>query len=107
MSAPQKRHLTESYSAYSRGALPAEDTVWDLQQALGSDQTAARELVRNVAHPAFGSLGMLPQPAKFQREPAATVTREPLLGEHTVEVLTALLGLAPEEIERLRAEGVV
>ena len=30
-----------------------------------------------------------------------------LLGEHTDEVLTALLGLAPTEIQRLRAEGVV
>jgi CoA:oxalate CoA-transferase len=81
--------------------------VWDLQQALGSDQAVARELVRNVAHPAFGSVGVLPQPAKFQREPAGGVTREPLLGEHTDEVLATLLGLAPGEIQRLRAERVV
>ena len=81
--------------------------VWDLQQALGSDQAAARGLVREVAHPALGSIGMLPQPAKFQREPAGTVTREPLLGEHTDEVFDTLLGLTAAEIERLRAEGVV
>jgi CoA:oxalate CoA-transferase len=120
--AGRREHVAELRTiieAWSRGrsseeavaALRARDIpagpVWDLRQALDSDQTAARELVRNVAHPAFGVLGVLPQPAKFQREPAATVTREPLLGEHTDEVLTALLGLAPTEIQRLRAEGVV
>ncbi len=81
--------------------------VWDLGQALGSDQAAARELVRNVPHPAFGSIGMLPQPAKFQREPAGAVVREPLLGEHTAEVLGALLGLSAADVERLRAEGAI
>jgi CoA:oxalate CoA-transferase len=81
--------------------------VWDLRQAVGSDQASARELVRNVPHPVFGSVGILPQPAKFQREPAGTVTREPLLGEHTDELLGGLLGLAPAEIERLRGEGAL
>ena len=111
--------LRDAIEAWTRGrstdeavaALRARDIpagpVWDLAQAVGSDQAAARELVREVPHPAFGSLGVLPQPAKFQREPAGTVTREPLLGEHTGEVLGTLLGLGAAEIERLRADGVV
>jgi CoA:oxalate CoA-transferase len=111
--------LREIIEGWSRGrtsdeavaALRARDIpagpVWDLQQALASDQAAARSLVREVAHPSFGSIGMLPQPAKFQREPAGTVTRDPLLGEHTDEVLGTLLGMAPAAIQRLRAEGVV
>jgi len=102
----RRRSSDEAVTALRARDIPA-GPVWDLQQALGSDQTAARELVRNVPHPVFGSLGVLPQPAKFQREPAGAVQREPLLGEHTGEVLGGLLGLAPGAIEQLRAEGVI
>jgi len=102
----RSRSSEEAVAALRGRDIPA-GPVWNLQQALGSDQAAARDLVRDVAHPAFGSVGVLPQPAKFQREPAGVATREPLLGEHTDEVLGALLGMAPGEVERLRAEGVI
>jgi crotonobetainyl-CoA:carnitine CoA-transferase CaiB-like acyl-CoA transferase len=35
------------------------------------------------------------------------VGSEPTPGQHTEEVLTGLLGLSREEVERLRREGVV
>jgi crotonobetainyl-CoA:carnitine CoA-transferase CaiB-like acyl-CoA transferase len=39
--------------------------------------------------------------------PVAYRTHPPLLGEHTGEVLTSLLGYTPEEVARLQAEGAV
>jgi len=100
------RSSDEAIAALRARDIPA-GPVWNLEQALGSDQAAARELVRTVAHPTLGSIGMLPQPAKFQREPAGAVTREPLLGEHTDEVLGSLLGMGAGDIQQLRAAGVV
>jgi CoA:oxalate CoA-transferase len=100
------RSTDEAVAALRARDIPA-GPVWDLQQALASDQAAARELVRHVPHPVLGSVGVLPQPAKFQRDPGGAVHREPLLGEHTEEVLGGLLGLAPDELARLRAEAVV
>jgi hypothetical protein len=35
------------------------------------------------------------------------VTRPPLLGEHTAELLGALCGVDPDAVKRLREEGVV
>jgi crotonobetainyl-CoA:carnitine CoA-transferase CaiB-like acyl-CoA transferase len=35
------------------------------------------------------------------------VTRPPLLGEHTVEVLGALCDLRADEVQKLKAQGVV
>jgi crotonobetainyl-CoA:carnitine CoA-transferase CaiB-like acyl-CoA transferase len=35
------------------------------------------------------------------------ITRAPLLGEHTSEVLQSVLGYGADEIERLKAEGVL
>ena len=40
-------------------------------------------------------------------ESPVTVTRPPLLGEHTQEVLGALCGVDPDEVKRLREDGVV
>jgi crotonobetainyl-CoA:carnitine CoA-transferase CaiB-like acyl-CoA transferase len=35
------------------------------------------------------------------------VTRPPLLGEHTAEVLDALCGVTADEVQKLRSQGVV
>jgi CoA:oxalate CoA-transferase len=86
--------------------LPA-GPVWDLAQAAGSAQAAARGLLRSVPHPVFGDLTVVPQPAKFSRSPAVPPVREPSLGEHTGEILEGLLGLTREEVEALRSAGAI
>jgi CoA:oxalate CoA-transferase len=98
---------TEAAVAACHGVDIAAGPVWDLAQAAGSDQAAARGLVRRVPHPAFGVIGMVLQPAKFALEDAPAAAREPRLGEHNEEVLGTRLGLSKPELERLRAEGVV
>ncbi len=81
--------------------------VWDLAQATGSAQAVARGLLRPVPHPVFGELKLIPQPAKFSHSPAAPLVREPLLGEHTGEVLEELVGLSRAEVEALRSSGAL
>ncbi|HLB15688.1 MAG TPA: CoA transferase [Burkholderiales bacterium] len=102
------RELTSDavVAACHRVDIPA-GPVWDLAQAAGSDQTAARELVRRVPHPEFGVIGIVLQPAKFATEDAVLAAREPRLGEHNEAVLGTRLGLSAAELERLRAEGVI
>jgi crotonobetainyl-CoA:carnitine CoA-transferase CaiB-like acyl-CoA transferase len=46
-------------------------------------------------------------PVKLSGVSEGPETRIPWLGEHTTEVLSTELGLSAEEIERLRAGGVV
>jgi CoA:oxalate CoA-transferase len=98
---------TEAAVAACHGVDIPAGPVWDLAQAVGSDQAAARGLVRRASHPGFGVIGMVPQPAKFATEDAPAATREPRLGEHNEEVLGMRLGLSAAELERLRAAGVI
>jgi CoA:oxalate CoA-transferase len=81
--------------------------VWDLGQAAASDQAAARELVQEIPHPAFGTIGMVVQPARFGSEGVTQPAREPTLGEHNAEVFGTRLGLSAAELERLRADRVI
>ena len=49
----------------------------------------------------------LPNPIRLSRTELNEVAAPPGLGEDTVSVLTDLLSLGEDEIERLRAEGIV
>jgi crotonobetainyl-CoA:carnitine CoA-transferase CaiB-like acyl-CoA transferase len=44
---------------------------------------------------------------KLARDPIRHASAPPTLGQHTDEVLRAVLGLADAEIQRLRAERVI
>jgi CoA:oxalate CoA-transferase len=96
----------EAVAACHAAEIPA-GPVWDLAQAAGSDQSTARALVERVAHPVFGALDLVRQPAKFAGGTAPTPAREPRLGEHNDEVLGRRLGLSAAEIERLQGDGVI
>ena len=61
--------------------------------------------VVEVEHPTRGKYLSVGNPIKMSDSPTA-VTRSPLLGEHTDEVL-AQLGFSADEVARLRAAGAV
>ena len=70
-------------------------------QALSDVQAQHRQMVRTIAGmPLVGSPGRLDGGRTDSGLPP------PRLGEHTLEVLQGL-GLAPDELERFKSEGVV
>jgi len=81
--------------------------VQTIDHVFADPQVLARDMVWTVPHPAVGEVRLTGSPLKLSETPVAYRTHPPLLGEHTDEVLTALLGYAPEEVARLRAEGAV
>jgi len=57
-------------------------------------------------HPERGSYLSVGCPVKLS-DNAVTVTRSPLLGEHTDEVLSKVLGYSDEDIEMFKEAGAV
>jgi CoA:oxalate CoA-transferase len=81
--------------------------VWDLKQAAGSEHSIARQLLKRVPHPAFGTLQYPPQPARFSGTDSAAAAREPSLGEHTRTVLRDRLGLSDAELDELARDSAI
>ncbi len=72
-----------------------------------SAHTTFRELISSVVHPRLGPIPVVHQPVRFSGAGRGTAGAPPLLGEHTHEVLTSLLGLDKTEIEKLTQDQII
>lgn len=67
----------------------------------------ANPMFANVEQPGIGTYRMPGSPLDFDSAPRLAPRPAPLLGEHTDEILSTLLGFSDGEIARLHDEGVV
>src|SRR5581483_9102751 len=77
----------------------------DTGEVLADPHLKARDMIVDVDFPTRGTYQTVGCPVKLSDSPAA-VSRPPLLGEHTAELLAELCGLDRDEVERLRGAGV-
>ena len=78
----------------------------DTGEVLADPHLKAREMVVDVDYPHRGTYQTVGCPIKLSNSPAK-VTRPPLLGEHTGDLLGSLCGVAAGDVKRLRDKGVV
>jgi formyl-CoA transferase len=76
----------------------------DTGEVLADPHLKARDMIVDIDYPTRGTYQTVGCPIKLSDSPVA-VTRPPLLGEHTAELLGALCGVAPDEVARLKREG--
>jgi len=70
-------------------------------------QAQARDLAMEAQHPTAGAVRLPGFPYKLSSTPATVRLPPPLLGQHTDEVLTELLGYSSEDVMALRERGAV
>ena len=63
-------------------------------------------MIRSYDHPTLGEVRYPPSPIKFS-DWVSPNESAPMLGQHTIEVLTNRLGLDESEVRRLADEDVV
>jgi len=106
----QHAFLTRTYDEWEAILLPAGipmGAINTIDQVVAHPQVAARGVLVECTHPVAGTVKMVGPPVRLSETPGEVRTPAPLLGEHTSEVLRERLGLADDEIRRLREAGVI
>jgi CoA:oxalate CoA-transferase len=81
--------------------------VNNFEQALADEQIKFRNMVVDVPHPNGGTVKVPGNPIKLSKNNEESFTHPPLLGEHTHEVLSELLGYSKENIHNLEENGII
>jgi crotonobetainyl-CoA:carnitine CoA-transferase CaiB-like acyl-CoA transferase len=81
----------------------------NLQQVFDDPQVIARKMVHEMRHSVNGgtTVRLLASPMKMSETPVTYRHAPPLLGEHTADVMSGLLGLDDSEIKKLRDRSVL
>lgn len=95
----------EVYSRCSAIGVPC-GPVLDTRELLEDPSLRSREMVVAVKHPSRGEYLTIGCPLQLSDSPVE-YKAAPLLGEHTDEILSELLGLADEEIRALADQGAI
>ena len=81
--------------------------VYGIDELLVHPQLLAREMVVRLPHEKLGSVTVTGVSVKLSDTPGAVRHLGPTLGQHNDEIYRGLLGLGPEEMDRLRAADVI
>ena len=78
-----------------------------MQRLFSDPQVLHREMIAEVPHPTIGTLRLGGIPVKYSATPGAVRLPPPLLGQHTTEVLSDVLGYSTEQVEELKEQGAL
>jgi len=79
--------------------------ILTIEEMFKHPQTAAREMLLKMPHPVLGEFQTTGLAVKLSETPGS-ITRPPLVGEHTDQVLLAH-GYSTDDLTRLRSEGAI
>jgi crotonobetainyl-CoA:carnitine CoA-transferase CaiB-like acyl-CoA transferase len=78
-----------------------------MDEVFSNPQVLHRKMLEVVDHPTAGKIKMVGIPVKYSDAETAIRRPPPLLGQHTAEILSEVLGYEAVRIEKLKADGVV
>lgn len=81
--------------------------ILGVAEALSQPQAKERNMVVETEHKTMGKIPIVNRSIRFTGSPQPIPTAPPVLGEHTDEILTHVLGLTPDAISSLRGSHSV
>jgi crotonobetainyl-CoA:carnitine CoA-transferase CaiB-like acyl-CoA transferase len=81
--------------------------VNSLRQAYDDPQLIANGMLREVVHPELGQVSQLGAPYRIDGDVLPIRLPPPILGQHTAEVLSEVLGMNPAQIAELVTASVI
>ena len=101
----RRASAAEAAETLSRHSVPCSP-VNTVKQAASDPHMTEREIMMEVPDPVAGTMWVTGKMIKFSRTPMVVGTA-PAVGQHTLEVLTDILGYSAQKARALRDDGVV
>ena len=79
----------------------------NLAEVFADPHVRSRDMVSTWQHPVKQDLNLVASPLKLSKTPARQDLPPPLLGQHTQDVLSDVLGYSPSQQQALRDKGVI
>ncbi|MBM7583560.1 crotonobetainyl-CoA:carnitine CoA-transferase CaiB-like acyl-CoA transferase [Bacillus pakistanensis] len=102
----KERTADEWFRLLSEQGIPS-GPVNNVEQVFQHPQVQAREMVEEIPHPTLGKVKLVRNPIRFSDASLKIKKHPPLLGEHTLSFLKEELHLGDDELDILRAQGVI
>ena len=102
----RSRTKADWLSALEAAKVPC-GAINNLGEVFADPQVASRGMVTRWAHPLREDLSLVSSPIKMSATPVRTELPPPLLGQHTREVLTDVLGYDASQLAELQTRGVI
>ena len=90
-----------------RAAKIACGRVNSMDRVFDHPQIEPLNIVAEVDHPTAGKIKLVGIPVEYSETPGSIRLPPPLLGQHTDEILSELMGYSNQEIEAFRKEGTI
>jgi CoA:oxalate CoA-transferase len=81
--------------------------VYHVDDVVEDPHLLERDMFTKVHHAEAGEIELVGFPVKFSETPGSVERAAPVLGQHTLEVLEALLGYDKADLEKLTEKGVI
>lgn len=107
LEAVMKTRTKASWLAALEAAKVPCGAINTLGEVFADPQVQDRGMVNRWAHPVQPDLKLVASPIKMSQTPVRQTLPPPLLGQHTEEVLSEVLGLSPTQTDLLRGKGVI
>ena len=91
---------------FAQSKMPA-GPVYSISEVFSDPQVLFREMLVKITHPKAGEISQIGVPMKFSETKPRIESPPPLLGEHTVEILSKLLGYDKQRISALRERAII
>ena len=102
----RSRTKADWLSALEAAKVPC-GAINNLGEVFADPQVASRGMVTRWAHPLREDLSLVSSPIKMSATPVRTELPPPLLGQHTREVLTDVLGYDASQLAELQTQGII
>lgn len=102
----RSRTKADWLSALEAAKVPC-GAINNLAEVFEDPQVASRGMVTRWTHPLREDLSLVSSPIKMSATPVRTELPPPLLGQHTREVLTDVLGYDASQLAELQTQGII